>query len=135
MNYNYETMQMIMEGSDLLYTMIQELNDGIRSLPGCKMTANLKRLSANIGATSNGIYQTMRSIGMGAEVPCEQCLADMDEYNDADIPSGSDLKEFLDKIAGILVSDKPVSISADIYINEGHSENAGNDYDDDEDDE
>ena len=107
MNYNYETMQIIMESADILYTMLQELNDGIRSLPGYKMTANLKRLSANIGATSNGIYQTMRSIGMESEFPCEQCPADMDEYNGADIPSGSDLKEFLDKIAGILV---PVSL-------------------------
>ncbi|MDO5398206.1 MAG: hypothetical protein Q4G33_09775 [bacterium] len=124
MSYNYENTQIILEGADLLYSMLMELNEGIRHLPGCKVTANLKRLSVNIGAASGGIYQTMKKIAAETEEMCDECADDTDEYGEADIPSGTDLKEFLEKIAEILVSDKPVSISADIYINEGKSENA-----------
>ena len=116
MNYNYETTQIIMEGADLLYSMLQELNVGIRHLPGCKMTAGLKSLSANICAASSGIYQTMRNIS--AEAPCEECVAEYDEYREEDIPNGADLQEFLDAIGDMLASGKPISISADIYINE-----------------
>lgn len=41
-----------------------------------------------------------------------------DKYDESDIPTGSDLREFLDLIGGILDSGKPVSITADIYISE-----------------
>lgn len=130
---NYKNIQIIMEGAELLYSMLCELNDGIGNLPGCKVTAGLKCLSANVSASGAGIYQTMKNIASD-EIPCDG-YEDEEEYTDdcKDIPDSADLKEFLDTITEILGSGKPVSISADIYINEGHSENAGNDYDDEDD--
>ena len=131
---NYKNIQIIMEGAELLYSMLCELNDGIGNLPGCKVTAGLKCLSANVSASGAGIYQTMKNIASD-EIPCDCYEDDDEEYTDdcKDIPDNADLKEFLDTITEILCFGKPVSISADIYINEGHSENAGNDYDDEDD--
>ena len=115
MNYNYENIRMIMEGAELLYSMLCELNKGIGNLPGCKVTAGLKALSANIGAAGAGVYQTMRNIASD-EKPCDECEDDTEDYED--IPDSADLQELLDLIGGIITSGKPVSISADIYINE-----------------
>ena len=117
---NYKNIQIIMEGAELLYSMLCELNDGIGNLPGCKVTAGLKCLSANISASGAGIYQTMKNIASG-EIPCDGYEEDDEEYTDEckDIPANADLKEFLDTIAEILGSGNPVSVSADIYITEG----------------
>lgn len=117
---NYKNIQIIMEGAELLYSMLCELNDGIGNLPGCKVTAGLKCLSANISASGAGIYQTMKNIASG-EIPCDGYEEDDEEYTDEckDIPDNADLKEFLDTIAEILGSGNPVSVSADIYITEG----------------
>ena len=117
---NYKNIQIIMEGAELLYSMLCELNDGIGNLPGCKVTAGLKCLSANISASGAGIYQTMKNIASG-EIPFDGYEEDDEEYTDEckDIPDNADLKEFLDTIAEILGSGNPVSVSADIYITEG----------------
>lgn len=123
MNYNYNEIQAITEDAGLLYTMIGELTEGIARLPGCKMTARLKDASKNVATVSNSIYSTIRNIAAEAEALCEEyedgCEDSADEYGEADIPTGSDLQELLDRIAEIFASGKPVSISADIYINEG----------------
>ena len=122
MNYNYNEIQAITEGAGLLYNMIGELTEGIARLPGCKMTARLKDASKNVATVSNSIYSTIRSIAAEAEDLCEEyedgCEDSADEYGEADIPTGGDLEELLGVIADILASGKPVSISADIYINE-----------------
>lgn len=115
MNYNYENIRMIMEGAGILYSMLCDLTEGIGNLPGCKMTAALKYLSANISASSGGIYQTMKNIA-SEESFCDACEDNADDCEN--IPSGSDLKEFLGAIEEIFASGKPMSISADIYINE-----------------
>lgn len=128
MSYNYETMKVIMEGADLLYSMLGELTDGISALPGCKVTQSLKSLSANISAASSGIYHTMKNIAIDADEPCDECLDDAEEY-DRDVPPGNDLRDFLDMVAAVLSSDKPVSISADIYINEEKGGDAKKDED------
>lgn len=120
MAYNYETIQVIMDGADILYGMLRELTDGIRHLPGCKMTANLKQLSANISTTSEGVYQTMRNSTMDAEPTCAECAGN--EYTEADIPSTEDLNELMDAIVYSLFSGKPISISADIHINGRNAE-------------
>lgn len=115
MNYNYENIQMIMEGAELLYSMLCELNEGIGNLPGCKMTAGIKYLSANVSASGAGIYQTMRNIASD-DILCDECADDTDEYEDA--PSNTDLEELLETIDEMISSGKPVSVSANIYINE-----------------
>lgn len=117
MSYNYETIQVIMEGAELLYSMLGELTNGISALPGCKATHNLKSLSANISAAGSGIYHTMKNIAIEAEEQCSDCYDDTDE-DGADAPTKNDLNDFLNTVAAVLSSDKPVSISADIYINE-----------------
>ena len=124
MNYNYEKIGMIMEGAELLYSMLCELNEGIGNLPGCKVTAGLKALSAHIGAASAGIYQTMKNIASDTDEPCDECeeYEGEDEDDEADIPSHSDLEELLDVIGDMLSSGKPISVSADIYINEGKND-------------
>lgn len=127
MAYNYETVQLIMDGADILYGMLRELTEGIRHLPGCKMTANLKRLSANISTTGEGVYQTMHNSTMDAEPTCAECADN--EYAEADIPSTEDLNELMDAIIDSIFSGKPISISADIHINDGNAE-----YDDDTED-
>lgn len=115
---NYGTIEAVMDGAELLYTMIKELNDGIRHLPGCRATAKLKQRSANIDLASIGVYHAMQNIALDDEIPCAEYEADAEEFDEDDIPTGDDLQELLDKIAHILASGKPVSISADIYINE-----------------
>lgn len=118
-NYNYENVQIIMNGAELLYSMLCELIEEIGNLPGCKMTAGIKYLSANASAASAGIYQTMRNIASD-ELLCDECEDHMDEC--ADIPSNTDLTELLATIDEMISSDKPVSISADIYINKGKND-------------
>ena len=116
---NNKNIQIIMEGAELLYSMLCELNDGIGNLPGCRVTAGLKCLSANVSASAAGIYQTMKNIASD-EIPCD-CSEDDEEYTDdcEDIPDSEELQEFLDALTEILSSGKPVSVSADIYITEG----------------
>ena len=118
MNYNYENTHLLMEGAELLYTMLHELIGGIKCLPGCKETAPLKRSAANVSAASEDVYQTMKNIALDAELSCDENRNYADECGENDIHTGSDLQEFLGLIENILSSDKPVSISADIYINE-----------------
>ena len=113
---NYGTIDALMDGAELLYTMVSELTEGIAHLPGCRMTSNLKRVAANIDLASSGVYRTMQNIVADGEPTCDEY--DTEEYDEDDIPTGDDLQELLDKIAHILASGKPVSISADIYINE-----------------
>lgn len=113
---NYGTINTLMDGAELLYTMIEELNDGIRHLPGCRATAKLKQMSDHIDLASIGVYHAMQNIASDGEPTCDEY--DTEEYDEDDIPTGDDLQELLDKIAHILASRKPVSISADIYINE-----------------
>ncbi|MDO5398462.1 MAG: hypothetical protein Q4G33_11095 [bacterium] len=135
MNYNYEKIQSIIDGAGLLYNMIGELTEGIDRLPGCTMTARLKDASKNVGRVSYAVYRTMKEIAAESEEPCDMCEEyedDEDEYGEADIPTGGDLEELLNVIADILSSGKPVSISADIYINEGNGENTDNDAESEE---
>ena len=115
---NYGTINTLMDGAELLYTMIKELNDGIRHLPGCRATAKLKQMSDHIDLASIGVYHAMQNIALNDEPICDEADTDAEEYDEDDIPTGDDLQELLDKIAYILASGKPVSISADIYINE-----------------
>lgn len=122
MNYNYEMTQALMEGADLLYKVIQELIGDIQHLPGCRVTANIKRRATNIGVATDGVYKTMKKLAASAEDVCDECYDDEDDYGEKDVPTGSDLQEFLGMIEDMLASGKPVSISADIYISEGKDE-------------
>ncbi len=118
MNKNYETANIIMEGAELLYSMLGELITGIRNLPGCRVTSNLKKTAFETEAASGGIFDTMKMV-MTADEPCMECSeADEQDMTEADIPAQSDLEEFLGKVSELIASDNPVSISADIYINE-----------------
>lgn len=124
MNCNYEKIQSIIDGAGFLYTMIGELTEGIDRLPGCTMTARLKDASKNVGRVSYAVYRTMKEIAAESEEPCDMCEEyedDEDEYGEADIPTGGDLEELLGVISDIPSSGKPISVSADIYINEGNN--------------
>ena len=128
MNHNSETIQKMIEGGEHLYTMLTELCEGIENLPGCKMTTSLKALADDVSVLGLGVYETMRGFASGTDASCAEC-SDAEyshKYEDpeADIPSGSDLSEFLDGVASLLASGKPVSISADIYLNSADPENS-----------
>ena len=124
---NNETIQNIMEGGEHLYTMLKELCEGIGNLPNCKMTAGLKELAEDVDVLGFGVYETMRGFASDADIDCADCpeaeYSDNTDDPEADIPSGSDLREFLDGVASLLASGKPVSISADIYLNSADPEN------------
>lgn len=124
---NNETIQNIMEGGEHLYTMLKELCEGIGNLPNCKMTAGLKELAEDVDVLGFGVYETMRGFASDADTDCADCpeaeYSDNTDDPEADIPSGSDLREFLDGVASLLASGKPVSISADIYLNSADPEN------------
>lgn len=124
---NNETIQNIMEGGEHLYTMLTELCEGIGNLPNCKMTAGLKELAEDVDVLGFGVYETMRGFASDADTDCADCpeaeYSDNTDDPEADIPSGSDLREFLDGVASLLASGKPVSISADIYLNSADPEN------------
>ena len=121
MNYNYEPAQIILDGAELLYNMLRDVTEIISHLPGCGMAANIKRVAANIGTAGEGVYRTIKNVAANMD----DWTDDTDEYDESDISTGSDLREFLDLIGSILDSGKPVSISADIYISEGEAENIG----------
>ena len=124
---NNETIQNIMEGGEHLYTMLKELCEGIGNLPNCKMTAGLKELAEDVDVLGFGVYETMLGFASDADTDCADCpeaeYSDNTDDPEADIPSGSDLREFLDGVASLLASGKPVSISADIYLNSADPEN------------
>ena len=123
---NNETIQNIMEGGEHLYTMLKELCEGIGNLPNCKMTAGLKELAEDVDVLGFGVYETMLGFVSDADTDCADCpeaeYSDNTDDPEADIPSGSDLREFLDGVASLLASGKPVSISADIYLNSADPE-------------
>ena len=126
---NNETIQNIMEGGEHLYTMLTELCEGIGNLPNCKMTAGLKELAEDVDVLGFGVYETMRGFASDADTDCADCpkaeYSDNTDDPEADIPSGSDLREFLDGVASLLASGKPFTVSADIYLNSPEAENNG----------
>ena len=145
MNKNYKAIQAIMEGVDLLYGMVRDLDEGIRHLPGCKTTANLKQLAANTQFASGGVYHIIQQFADDIMPEYEEGAEDMssyddtdddegidedfdedygedydedfDENTDTDIPASNDIREFLVAVSELLKSGQPVSITADIYIN------------------
>lgn len=126
---NNETIQNIMEGGEHLYTMLTELCEGIGNLPNCKMTAGLKELAEDVDVLGFGVYETMRGFASDADTDYVDCpeaeYSDNTDDPEADIPSGSDLREFLDGVASLLASGKPFTVSADIYLNSPEAENNG----------
>ena len=117
MKNKFENKEMIMDGAEVLYSMIQELTEGIAHLPGCRVTANLKQIATSIKLASNDIYEIMKNLAID-EDDCDESPEEDAEYYDTDSPDINELKEFLDKMSELINSDKPISVSANIYINE-----------------
>lgn len=126
MNYNY--ISDIIEGASLLNAMLNELMNEIDSLPGCQSTANIKRLSDEIRLYSDEVYSIMQSLAEDVGMTCEECVCnacedwedDCDDYPCDVIPT--DVSDFMAKLATIMTSDKPVTVSVDVYINEAADE-------------
>lgn len=132
MNYNYEALELMMEGVDIMDSMINALIDSIMILPNCEETARLKKMASRAMSDKAKIYETLsdtydNAIDMLADEYCTE-LDDEDDltdenYTDAEIFSDSELQELLTLLGAIFSSGSPVSISADIYINENKDGN------------
>lgn len=120
MKFNYENrIEALTAGSSVLYEIIKDLNREIRNLPGCRFTANIKNLANAAECAADDILESILITSSKYDVQENQCPNASDEDDsERDIPSNSDLAGLLNAISEIVSSDKPVTISADIYINE-----------------
>ncbi|MCC8168790.1 MAG: hypothetical protein LIO59_00100 [Oscillospiraceae bacterium] len=140
MNYTYEAMELMMRGVDIMDSMLNTLIDGIMLLPDCNETVRLKMMASRTGSDKAKLYEMLsdsynNAVDMLADEYCAELDSenepddedepdDKDEFDDeedyieADIPTGAELQGFLNLIDNIFSSGNPVSISADIYINE-----------------
>lgn len=123
MNCNYDKTQIILEGTNILYNMLRDITESINHLPGCRMTEKLKRAAVNIGADSECVYQTIKNLAAEMGDSCDDCIYDTDEDYNPNTHTSADLQKFFDLIDRLLVSSKPISISADIYIDNVLQEN------------
>lgn len=133
MNYNYEAVQVMMHGVDLLCSMLCELTENVKTLPNCGKTANVKRFSADVHDDCMAVYEMLQTVCDEVEEVnenavyleddfCPDNLCD-DEYNDEvrhhKLPrnvSEMDIETINDMIDE-LFADGKITVSADIYIN------------------
>ncbi|MCD8180745.1 MAG: hypothetical protein LUF26_04620 [Firmicutes bacterium] len=137
MNYTYEAMELMMRGVNIMDSMLNTLIDGIMLLPDCNETVRLKMMASRTGSDKAKLYEMLsdnydNAVDMLADEYCaeldnedkiddeldDENEPDEEDYTEADIPTGAELQEFLNLIDNIFASGNPVSISADIYINE-----------------
>ena len=141
MNYNYEAVQVMMHGVDLLCSMLHELTENVKTLPNCGKTANVKRFSANVHDDCMVVYEMLQNVCDEVEEVnenvmysegdfCTENLCD-DEYDDEarhhKLPhnvSEMDIETINDMIDE-LFADGKITVSADIYINKD-KDNSGN---------
>ncbi len=133
MNRNYEAAQVMMDGVNVLRSMLDELTESVTTLPNCCKTAAVKKLSAQISTDSEYVCEMLQKIADEVwetnefaeyseddyypDNPCSDIYDDKIHRCKATFDvSEINLKPFIDMIDE-LFADGKITVSADIYIN------------------
>ncbi len=110
------------EGSSLLYEIIGTLSGEIKRLPGCRFTAKAKEIARHAEKVANEAFEIICKSSVN-EIDNDRCTNATDDEDDT--CANNDFEGLINAISELVLSDKPVSISADIYINEKNGEDEG----------
>lgn len=112
MNCYCEMIAHLTHCTDVLCSMIEDLNEEIRELPDCAAMVQLKEFSAFTETAKETIRDLIHSaaddvIAIFGECGDKLCCEVADDF-EAGIPSGTDLQEFLDAAAELHEKHEPI---------------------------